>query len=306
MEPPAGDLKGTHASTKQNIEKPETPNTGRNALKFALKTLSSISSNIPFGSVLSGVIDPLLDIADRIELTSDNTQGFVELAARIELLSPLVSKIARDKPEQCQPIVEALQASKNSTQFFNSKDNASSLAKHNNHLAQMIADATLVEVHEVLRWLQYIESRIGANSEKAEDTRPEFVGGTGGKGGYGGHTGGEGGLGEAAQLAIENVGLFRRIQGGIGGEGGSGNVKGGPGGTGQGPRISHPLLAIDGNEYTLGGNLQKLLQDQGFETVGGLLEANDTAFENAGFKFGHIAELKRALNDFVSKNGSAK
>ncbi|KAJ7814820.1 hypothetical protein B0H14DRAFT_2603865 [Mycena olivaceomarginata] len=173
----------------------------------------------------------------------------------------------------------------------------------------MIADATLVEVHEVLRWLQYIESRIGANSEKAEDTRPEFIGGTGGKGGYGGHTGGEGGLGEAAQLAIES---------GIGGEGGSGNVKGGPGGTGQGPRISHPLLAIDGNglppltlakfcqEYTLGGNLQKLLQDQGFEMVGGLLEANDTAFENTGFKFGHIAELKRALNDFVSKNGSAK
>jgi hypothetical protein len=128
MEPPAGDLKGTHASTKQNIEKPENPNTGRNALKFALKTLSSISSNIPFGLVLSGVIDPLLDIADCIEvheitvitrlvficvfqLMLDNTQGFVELAARIQLLSPLVSKMARDKPEQCQPIVEALQAS---------------------------------------------------------------------------------------------------------------------------------------------------------------------------------------------------
>jgi hypothetical protein len=130
MEPraPAGDLKETHASTKQSIEKPETPNAGRNALKFALKTLSSISSSIPFGSVLSGVIDPLLDVADRIEvhevtaitrlvficvfqLTSDNTQGFIELAARIQLLSPLVSKMARDKPEQCQPIVEALQAS---------------------------------------------------------------------------------------------------------------------------------------------------------------------------------------------------
>ncbi|KAJ7894329.1 hypothetical protein B0H14DRAFT_2683988, partial [Mycena olivaceomarginata] len=297
MEPPAGDLKETHASTKQSIGKPETPNTGRNALKFALKTLSSISSNIPFGSVLSGVIDPLLDIADRIELTPDNTRGFIELAARIQLLSPLVSKMARDKPEQCQPIVEALQAS----------IMLPSLAKHNNRLAQMIADATLAEVYEVLQWLQYVESRIGASSEKAEDTRPEFAGGTGGKGGHGGHTGGQGGLGEAAQLAIENVGLFRRIQGGIGGEGGPGEVKGGP-------RISHPLLAIDGNrlppltlakfcqEYTLSGNLQKLLQDQGFETVGGLLEANDTDFENAGFKFGHIAELTRALNDFVLEN----
>jgi transcriptional regulator len=56
---------------KRNIEDayiPETPHTGRNALKFALKTLSSVSSNIPFGSVLSSVIDPLFDIADRIEV----------------------------------------------------------------------------------------------------------------------------------------------------------------------------------------------------------------------------------------------
>jgi hypothetical protein len=47
---------------------PETPHTGRNVLKFALSTLSSVSSNIPFGSVLSSVIDPLLNIINRIEV----------------------------------------------------------------------------------------------------------------------------------------------------------------------------------------------------------------------------------------------
>jgi hypothetical protein len=58
--------------TERNIEDPylpETPHTGRNILKFALKTLSTISSNIPFGSVLSSVIDPLLDIVNRIEVS---------------------------------------------------------------------------------------------------------------------------------------------------------------------------------------------------------------------------------------------
>ncbi|KAJ6587891.1 hypothetical protein B0H19DRAFT_1057192 [Mycena capillaripes] len=46
---------------------PETLHTGRNVLKFALSTPSSVSSYILFGSVLSSVIDPLLDIFNRIE-----------------------------------------------------------------------------------------------------------------------------------------------------------------------------------------------------------------------------------------------
>ncbi|KAF7362679.1 hypothetical protein MVEN_00617200 [Mycena venus] len=184
------------ATEERDIENPESTRTGRNALRFALETLSTVSSNIPFGSVLSGVIDPLLNIADRIELTSDNTQGFVELAARIQLLSPLVSQMARNKPEQGGPFVEALKGELQSItdtlkdadsrgkldQFFNSQDNASSIAQHNNRLTQMIADATLSKVDEVLQWLQDVKSRIGANSEKVEDTCPELFGGTGGKG----------------------------------------------------------------------------------------------------------------------------
>ncbi|KAJ7735878.1 hypothetical protein DFH07DRAFT_779897 [Mycena maculata] len=134
----------------------ETSHTGRNVLRVALKTLSSVSSNIPFGSVLSSVIDPLLDIADRIEQTSVNAQGLIQLAARIELLAPLVSEMANERPQQGRVIVEALQRELQSitkdlddayshgklNQFFNGTDNASSLSKHNQNLARTIADAT--------------------------------------------------------------------------------------------------------------------------------------------------------------------
>ncbi|KAF8200569.1 hypothetical protein K438DRAFT_1966033 [Mycena galopus ATCC 62051] len=169
---------------------PETPHTGRNVLKFALSTLSSVSCNMPFDSVLSSVIDPLLDIVNRIEQTAINTQGLVELAARIELLSPLVSELARDRPQQGRVIVEALQRELQTMtkelddahsqgkleEFFNHTENASTLAKHNNHLAQMIADATPATVHEVLQSLQGLQSRLEAKSETAEDGGRELFG----------------------------------------------------------------------------------------------------------------------------------
>ncbi|KAF7377894.1 hypothetical protein MSAN_00213100 [Mycena sanguinolenta] len=332
---PASDLLERAEPTERNIEDPyisETPHTGRNVLKFSLKTLSSVSSNIPFGSVLSSVIDPLLDIVGRIEQTSVNNQGLIELAARIERLSPLVSEMASDKLQQGRLIVEALERELQSMtrdlddarsqgqidQFFNGTDNASFLTKHNNHLTQIIADATLATTHDVLRSVQDLESRLSAESEKSEDGGMELSGGTGGKGGQGGHIGGEGGLGEAAQLTIESAAHFRRIRGGTGGEGGAGDMIGGRGGTGQGPRFSRQLLVANGNvlppltmaefceEYKISDRIHKLLEDQGFGTVGALSELTDTELENTGFKVGHIAELKRALNNLASKRGSAK
>ncbi|KAJ6587899.1 hypothetical protein B0H19DRAFT_1097361 [Mycena capillaripes] len=117
---------------------------------------------------------------------------------------------------------------------------------------------------------------------------------------------------------MESVNRFRRIHGGTGGEGGPSDIIGGRGGTGQGTRFSHQLLCIDGKdlprlslaefcqEYKLSDKIHQLLDDQGFETVGALLEVTDTDLKDIGFKIGHIAELKRALNDFASKNGNAK
>lgn len=44
--------------------------TSSNVLEFALRTLSSISCNIPLGGVLSSIIDPLLEITGRIKVRS--------------------------------------------------------------------------------------------------------------------------------------------------------------------------------------------------------------------------------------------
>ncbi|KAJ6587894.1 hypothetical protein B0H19DRAFT_1057194 [Mycena capillaripes] len=162
-------------------------------------------------------------------------------------------------------------------QFFNDTDNQSSIGKHNNHLAHMFTDATLATVHEVLQSLQKVESRLAANSDlniRAGDTD--------GKGGYGGHTGGQGGLEKAARLAIKIVDRFRQIHGGTGGEGRLGDVIGGRGETDQGPKLSPQLLSVDEKdlpplsvaeffqEYKLSDKIYKLLDGQGFETVGAL------------------------------------
>jgi hypothetical protein len=47
---------------------PQEPQTARNALKLALETLRTISATIPMGSALSGVIDSLLAVTNRIEV----------------------------------------------------------------------------------------------------------------------------------------------------------------------------------------------------------------------------------------------
>lgn len=43
-------------------------------------------------------------------------------------------------------------------EFFNGTENASTLAKHNNHLAQMIADATVQHSSTALRYLAHVNT----------------------------------------------------------------------------------------------------------------------------------------------------
>ncbi|KAJ7113618.1 hypothetical protein C8R44DRAFT_741200 [Mycena epipterygia] len=113
-------------------------------------------------------------IIDRIEQTSANKQGLDESAARIQLLTPIVSEMVTNKPREGKRIVEGLErelesitedleaASQRGTldQFFNSAENTSSLAKHSMILAQMVADSTLITVHEVLNTLQDIQVEV--------------------------------------------------------------------------------------------------------------------------------------------------
>ncbi|KAJ7278176.1 hypothetical protein C8J57DRAFT_1306090 [Mycena rebaudengoi] len=239
-------LDGTSPEKTAAVPTRDAPHTGRNALKLALTTLSSVSCNLPFGAMLSSIIDPLLIITNRIEQTSANSQGLLELSTRIELLTPVVSGIGNDQSKQNQKFVEALKRELEAitqdlrvagsqgklNQFFNSDDNTSALAKHNMTLAQMISDCTFSTVQEVLKSIQDIEC------SKISQSSPSLVseGGLGGPGGEA-FTGGEGGDGDGPILDIDPSGRWK-IGNISGGNGGKGIDVGGKGGTGKAPVIS--------------------------------------------------------------------
>jgi hypothetical protein len=111
------------------------------------------------------------------------------------------------------------------------------------------------------------------------------------------------------------------LKGGVGGQGGEGDVEGGMGGVGQGPRFAKMLVVVDGNaaarvphltiakfckQFQLSEKIWRLLQEEGYETAGALLDVDDVALRNAGFKGGQIAEVKRALKAFVVSTQSQK
>ncbi|KAJ7325555.1 hypothetical protein DFH08DRAFT_886877 [Mycena albidolilacea] len=231
---------------------PETVRTESNVLDFALRTLSTISSGIPLGEALSGIIEPLLEITGRIQQSSVNEHGLIRLAARIVRITPIVAGLAKTNPSKGQAIVldllrelvlitkdlDAARSQGKLNQFFNGADNASSLETHNMALAKMIADSTLATVNEVLRSLREIEIILG-----------DVTGGIGGTGGKS-RIGGEGGEGSGPQLEMDPDERYRigKISGGTGGTGGKGSQVGGRGGTGMAPvitilRRNRPLTA---------------------------------------------------------------
>ncbi|KAJ6482965.1 hypothetical protein C8R47DRAFT_1073534 [Mycena vitilis] len=183
----------TTASPTSITQSPPDP-TARNVLKFALLTLSSVTNNLP--------------------LTSDNARGLNELAARIELLTPIVSEMAETNPSQGRTIVEALQRELQSitrdlevassqgrlSRFFNSADIASSLEKHN-------MNRKFVTVHEVLKSLR----------EREPSRPPEYF--------------------PPEVQIVEIAGQLVRIAGGCGGPGAESLIVG-EGGDGEGPQLN--------------------------------------------------------------------
>ncbi|KAF7373280.1 hypothetical protein MSAN_00537000 [Mycena sanguinolenta] len=226
----------------------ETAQTETNMLVFSLMALSTISNRTPLGGVLSETIDHLLEITVHIKQTSANAQGLAQLAARIERLTPIVTGVTQDDPEEGQAIVQILQkelasmtieleaadANGKLSQFFNRVENASTLRKHNSALAQMIADSTLVPVQDVVNSLRELE-----HSKLQELYGAEMAGETGIIGGTA-YIGGEGGEGAGPQLDMnpDERCRFGKISGGTGGPGGNGVERGGKGGTGKAPLIN--------------------------------------------------------------------
>ncbi|KAF8134667.1 hypothetical protein K438DRAFT_1787195 [Mycena galopus ATCC 62051] len=168
----------------------ETRRIASNVLYFALQTLSSISNNVPVAGALSGIIEPLLDITSCIEQSSVNAQGLIQLATRIERLTPIIEEMAKSDLDRGQAIILGLQAELASmatalkaasqrgelNQFFNSADDASALSKYNMVLAQMIADSMVhlqFSAMEVLKSLRDLET---SKLKEAEIFSPPAMG----------------------------------------------------------------------------------------------------------------------------------
>jgi len=162
----------------------------------------------------------------------------------------------------------------------------------------------------------------GALPQDATQTGASIEGGQGGDGGFGVRVGGKGGVGGAPVLPLEAIGLFQCIKGGHGGTGGAALEKGGKGGTGECPKFPKPLVVIDQaarlrvheNNMTLKedgqmnaklkelGIIERLfthLDQQGFQTVGGLFELYDTDFDGKRLAAGDKDVLKCALEKFL-------
>ncbi|KAF7315111.1 hypothetical protein MIND_00025400 [Mycena indigotica] len=224
-----------------------TAKTAMNALKISLKTLGSISSNVPFGGILDGAIVSLLDILDRIDQSSLNAQALIQLTSRIEMLEPVVQS---SNSQNGKTIIEALEreiryietdlktasAQGKLAQFFNSEDNASAISKHNTALTQLIADSTFATVNEALTLIHALEARKHEEVVRGEYDIEVITGGLGGTGGAG-QIGGEGGIGEGPDVELPTNMRVNTISGGTGGTGGEGVEVGGVGGIGKAPVI---------------------------------------------------------------------
>ncbi|KAF7346506.1 hypothetical protein MSAN_01878700 [Mycena sanguinolenta] len=255
--------------------------TAANVLVFSLKTLGSISNNIPVVGSLSGIISTLLDIVRQVQVRPveiispsvlffesskhrANEHSLAQLAARIERLTSIVTQIAEDEPLKGQGIVEKLRKELASMtqqlkaakargkidQFFNSADNSSILQLHNRALNQMIADYTFQTVHEVAKSLRTLES------SKLQQPHPDITGGTGGDGSSG-DVGGKG------ATAGNGDSMLTGGQGGTGGDGGSGHT-GSEGSEGEDPQVDmDPERAQVDNVPRLGGGIRVGRNSQG-------------------------------------------
>jgi hypothetical protein len=59
-------------------------------------------------------------------------------------------------------------------------------------------------------------------------------------------------------------------------------------------------------KYKLSDEIRNLLEADGYDTAGALLYASETTLKEAGLKRGHIAGVKRALNQFLAVKSEMK
>jgi hypothetical protein len=70
----------------------------------------------------------------------------------------------------------------------------------------------------------------------------------------------------------------------------------------EGKRVSVPPMKISDfcHQYCINTNVLELLEKSGFETAGALLDVTEDNLKDVGLQPGNIAEMKRALREFLS------
>ncbi|KAJ6505367.1 hypothetical protein C8R45DRAFT_1070099 [Mycena sanguinolenta] len=65
-----------------------------------------------------------------------------------------------------------------------------------------------------------------------------------------------------------------------------------------------PVMSVDEfcRKYNLSENIREQLKKEEFQTAGSLLEVSESTLQTAGFKSGQIADLKKALKEFLITN----
>jgi len=79
-------------------------------------------------------------------------------------------------------------------------------------------------------------------------------------------------------------------------------------GAGDKVMVRVPSLSVQEfcRKYKVGDEIRGLLENEGFKTAGALLEVSDSDLKDAGFRSGHVAEVKRALKDWLFSQGSTQ
>ncbi|KAJ7196317.1 hypothetical protein B0H12DRAFT_1168630 [Mycena haematopus] len=72
----------------------------------------------------------------------------------------------------------------------------------------------------------------------------------------------------------------------------------------NGKPLDVPVMTVDEfcRKYHLSENIRQHLEDEEFKTAGAVLEVSETTLQAAGFKSGQIADLKKALKEFLITN----
>ncbi|KAJ7196311.1 hypothetical protein B0H12DRAFT_1082038 [Mycena haematopus] len=68
--------------------------------------------------------------------------------------------------------------------------------------------------------------------------------------------------------------------------------------------VTLPVMSVDEfcRQYNLSENIREHLTKEEFQTAGSLLEVSESTLQAAGFKSGQIADLKKALKEFLISN----